>query len=141
MESIIAAAISRIGKQVLHLDFHEFYGENWASFNLDNIESWVESLQQNSVKKPVSIKDFNSLISGDERISNISRKMDIANASINEFVYRNIDVEHVEEVEVIKENIDVIYANETQEMKIQKKMRQLSKRFNLDLCPKVGNIV
>lgn len=38
-ESIIAAAASRIGKSVLHLDPNDFYGGHWASFNLENIKS------------------------------------------------------------------------------------------------------
>lgn len=36
-ESIVAAAASRIGKTVLHLDTNDYYGGTWASFNLENI--------------------------------------------------------------------------------------------------------
>lgn len=42
-ESIIAAAASRIGKSVLHLDSNDFYGGYWASFNLENIKSVQET--------------------------------------------------------------------------------------------------
>ncbi|KAG5680571.1 hypothetical protein PVAND_010068 [Polypedilum vanderplanki] len=35
-ESVIAAATSRVGKTVLHIDQNEFYGGFWASFNLEN---------------------------------------------------------------------------------------------------------
>lgn len=35
----MAAAASRIGKSVLHLDPHDFYGGYWASFNLEAIQS------------------------------------------------------------------------------------------------------
>lgn len=35
----MAAAASRIGKTVLHLDSNEYYGGLWASFNLESIES------------------------------------------------------------------------------------------------------
>lgn len=38
-ESIVAAAASRIGKTVLHLDPNDFYGGYWASFNLEAIQS------------------------------------------------------------------------------------------------------
>ncbi|XP_075166528.1 rab escort protein [Haematobia irritans] len=34
-ESCVAAAASRIGKTVLHIDPNEYYGGSWASFNLD----------------------------------------------------------------------------------------------------------
>lgn len=40
---MIAAAASRIGKTVLHLDPNDFYGAYWASFNLDNIQSLSSS--------------------------------------------------------------------------------------------------
>lgn len=35
-ESVIAAAASRVGKIVLHIDENDFYCGNWASFNLEN---------------------------------------------------------------------------------------------------------
>lgn len=38
-ESIIAAAASRVGKSVLHLDSNDYYGGFWASFNLEAIQS------------------------------------------------------------------------------------------------------
>lgn len=41
-ESIVAAAASRIGKSVLHIDPNEFYGGYWASFNLSSLRSFVE---------------------------------------------------------------------------------------------------
>lgn len=36
-ESIVAAAASRIGKTVLHLDTKEYYGSTWASFNFETL--------------------------------------------------------------------------------------------------------
>lgn len=59
-ESIIAAAASRIGKSVLHLDSNDFYGGYWASFNLENIKtvretsiSGTECIQVNRKKQQV----------------------------------------------------------------------------------------
>ncbi|KAL5288642.1 CHM family protein [Megaselia abdita] len=37
-ESIVAAAASRIGKTVLHIDSNEYYGGQWASFNLEGFQ-------------------------------------------------------------------------------------------------------
>lgn len=42
-ESIIAAAASRVGKTVLHVDENEYYCGYWASFNLDSFMSHLES--------------------------------------------------------------------------------------------------
>ncbi|XP_069068758.1 rab proteins geranylgeranyltransferase component A 1 isoform X1 [Pleurodeles waltl] len=45
-ESIIAAACSRTGKSVLHLDSKSYYGGNWASFTFSGILSWLEEQKQ-----------------------------------------------------------------------------------------------
>uniref|UniRef100_A0A182QBG7 Rab proteins geranylgeranyltransferase component A n=1 Tax=Anopheles farauti TaxID=69004 RepID=A0A182QBG7_9DIPT len=42
-ESIIAAAASRVGKTVLHLDTNEYYGGYWASFNLESFRKYLLS--------------------------------------------------------------------------------------------------
>ncbi|XP_053689630.1 rab proteins geranylgeranyltransferase component A [Sabethes cyaneus] len=41
-ESIVAAAASRIGKTVLHLDCNEYYGGYWASFNLESLRQYAQ---------------------------------------------------------------------------------------------------
>ncbi|XP_069749506.1 rab proteins geranylgeranyltransferase component A 1 isoform X2 [Narcine bancroftii] len=41
-EAIIAAACSRIGKRVLHVDRNNYYGGNWASFSFSGLQSWIE---------------------------------------------------------------------------------------------------
>ncbi|KAG7163905.1 Rab proteins geranylgeranyltransferase component A-like [Homarus americanus] len=42
VECIVAAASARVGKKVLHIDKNDYYGGQWASFTLRNIEQWVE---------------------------------------------------------------------------------------------------
>lgn len=41
--SIIAAACSRIGKSVLHVDKNCYYGDVWASFTFQQLVDWVKS--------------------------------------------------------------------------------------------------
>ncbi|XP_050090713.1 rab proteins geranylgeranyltransferase component A [Anopheles aquasalis] len=41
-ESIVAAAASRIGKTVLHLDTNDYYGAFWASFNLESFRKYLK---------------------------------------------------------------------------------------------------
>ncbi|XP_055372850.1 rab proteins geranylgeranyltransferase component A [Condylostylus longicornis] len=50
-ESIIAAAASRIGKTVLHLDPNEFYGGTWASFNLESFQDFIARVNQKDQNK------------------------------------------------------------------------------------------
>ena len=42
-ESIVAAALSRIGKSVLHIDRNTYYGSRWSSFSLRSLQNWAES--------------------------------------------------------------------------------------------------
>lgn len=50
-ESVIAAAASRVGKTVLHIDENEFYGGFWASFNLESFMSHLENNKEESAIK------------------------------------------------------------------------------------------
>lgn len=44
-ESILSAALSRIGKRVLHLDKKEFYGGLWSTFNFSDFNRWLEEMK------------------------------------------------------------------------------------------------
>lgn len=46
-ESILAAACSRSGQRVLHVDSRSYYGGNWASFSFTGLLSWLKGYQQN----------------------------------------------------------------------------------------------
>lgn len=50
-ESIIAAAASRVGKTVLHVDENEYYCGYWASFNLESFVSHLESSRNDESMK------------------------------------------------------------------------------------------
>lgn len=56
-ESIIAAAASRVGKSVLHIDENEFYGGFWSSFNLENFMSHLTKNQLDESNKPLKIRN------------------------------------------------------------------------------------
>ncbi|CAG8459115.1 5254_t:CDS:10 [Funneliformis mosseae] len=45
VESILAGALARIGKSVLHLDSNEYYGGSWTSFNFQELLDWAQLLQ------------------------------------------------------------------------------------------------
>ncbi|KAJ7310286.1 hypothetical protein JRQ81_007187 [Phrynocephalus forsythii] len=45
-ESIIAAACSRSGQRVLHVDWRSYYGGNWASFSFSGLLSWIKENQE-----------------------------------------------------------------------------------------------
>lgn len=37
----MAAAAARVGKSVLHLDTHDYYGGNWAAFQLESFRKII----------------------------------------------------------------------------------------------------
>uniref|UniRef100_A0A4W4DNB7 Rab proteins geranylgeranyltransferase component A n=1 Tax=Electrophorus electricus TaxID=8005 RepID=A0A4W4DNB7_ELEEL len=41
-ESVLAAACSRVGQKVLHLDRRNYYAGNWASFTFNSLLSWIQ---------------------------------------------------------------------------------------------------
>ncbi|CRK21957.1 hypothetical protein BN1708_003538 [Verticillium longisporum] len=45
-QSLLALALSRSGKQILHLDPNEYYGGNEAALTLQEAEAWIEQLQK-----------------------------------------------------------------------------------------------
>ncbi|KAL8573462.1 hypothetical protein ACOMHN_032476 [Nucella lapillus] len=45
-ETLLAAAFSRIGLSVLHLDRNAYYSGSWASFSLKSVSDWIKEQQK-----------------------------------------------------------------------------------------------
>ncbi|OAP57030.1 hypothetical protein AYL99_09143 [Fonsecaea erecta] len=45
-QSLLALALSRSGKKILHVDRHAYYGGDDAGLSLDDTQGWVEDLRQ-----------------------------------------------------------------------------------------------
>ncbi len=43
-ESVVAAAASRVGHSVLHIDPNNYYGDVWAAFTFDGLQDWIGEL-------------------------------------------------------------------------------------------------
>lgn len=144
-ESIIAAALSRVGKSVLHLDINEHYGGDWASFNLENLEIWIENLKNNSINSLDNQfkNDFNI---SDEIIVPVKIKQNIDNIVHNKYITKvnELNVKEEKENENIEDKVHETSFDGSQNKSIisllalKDKMIKQSKRFNLDLCPKVN---
>uniref|UniRef100_A0A287CU85 Rab proteins geranylgeranyltransferase component A n=1 Tax=Ictidomys tridecemlineatus TaxID=43179 RepID=A0A287CU85_ICTTR len=102
-ESIIAAACSRSGQRVLHVDSRNYYGGNWASFSFSGLLSWLKEYQENN-----DIVIDNSLwqeqiLENEEAIA-LSRK-DKTIQHVEVFCYASQDLhEYVEEAGALKKN-------------------------------------
>lgn len=51
VESIVAAACSRIGKNVLHLDSSDHYGGLWASYNFDGLQKFIKEVNSDQKRQ------------------------------------------------------------------------------------------
>ncbi|XP_062440828.1 rab proteins geranylgeranyltransferase component A 1 isoform X3 [Rhea pennata] len=95
-ESIIAAACSRSGQRVLHVDSKNYYGGNWASFSFSGLLSWIKENQQ---KTDVigECEDWRKLILENEEIISLN-KTDKTIQHVEDFCFSNQDLsEDVEE--------------------------------------------
>lgn len=45
-QSLLALALSRSGKKVLHIDRNPYYGGSEAAFSLQEAENWVSQVNQ-----------------------------------------------------------------------------------------------
>lgn len=84
-ESIIAAALSRIGLRVLHLDRNDSYGGDWGSFNFSALEQWISVLKGPS-QSQTKHTDLASLLSTDEKPLLLPQESSTI-SNIQEFVY------------------------------------------------------
>ncbi|XP_065368475.1 rab proteins geranylgeranyltransferase component A [Calliphora vicina] len=112
-ESCVAAAASRIGKTVLHIDPNEYYGGSWASFNLDAYNTFLHQSQD---------------CGNNNEIRNTKCEWHIP-----------AEVEDVAESPEENENVNLTddMKSKTQEQWSVDKLMKLSRKFNLDLCPKI----
>lgn len=51
VESIVAAACSRIGKNVLHLDSSDHYGGLWASYNFEGLQKFIKEVTSDPTRQ------------------------------------------------------------------------------------------
>lgn len=90
-ESILAAACSRSGQRVLHLDARSYYGGNWASFTFSGLLSWLKEGQQSSDIGDGSTALWQDLIQETEGAIALQRKDEtIQHAEV--FCYASQDV-------------------------------------------------
>ncbi|KAK7097444.1 rab proteins geranylgeranyltransferase component A 2-like [Littorina saxatilis] len=67
-ETLLAAAFSRIGLTVLHLDRNDYYSGSWASFSLRQIPGWIEGQKKaQCYASEVNEEKLSSLLKEGER--------------------------------------------------------------------------
>uniref|UniRef100_A0A3B4X242 CHM Rab escort protein n=1 Tax=Seriola lalandi dorsalis TaxID=1841481 RepID=A0A3B4X242_SERLL len=69
-ESVVAAACSRVGQRVLHLDRKSYYAANWASFTFNGLLTWIQ--QHHEESQPEEVQDWSSLLREGEELIYLS---------------------------------------------------------------------
>lgn len=81
-ESAVAAAASRIGKTVLHVDPNDFYGSCWASFNLENLQSFLSNNIVTETNEIAFTKQIWFIPAGEEGETHSTNEADWTQASV-----------------------------------------------------------
>lgn len=129
-ESILAAAASRIGKTVLHLDSNDYYGGLWASFNLEGIETLANN---NKCSRPsANVNVNNGTITLDPNVNFV-----IENAELEWRIPANaLEIGNKTDDEKIDEQTEE-RNDELENTWTRDKVMHDFRKFNIDLTPKV----
>ncbi|EYC05587.1 hypothetical protein Y032_0081g1462 [Ancylostoma ceylanicum] len=122
-ESIIAAACSRSGLSVLHLDRNKFYGGDWSSFNLSTINDWVEQ-QKKASEAEADVSKYKDKVTDGETLVALGNRKTV----------RNVQQEWLP----ASESMTTVDKGDTSEQKTVKEAVEAEwRRFSIDLVPKV----
>lgn len=155
-ESIVAAAVSRIGKKVLHMDGNEYYGGMWAAFNFDGLQKWIaECKKEDEVSSPpptptIQLQDGETVVPVGSQIKtvlNIAEKWYIAEELGERQLKDTKDMqigtsesgggESGVEGETKDEGSEGGKAVTESKHWSQNKLKSSYRKFNLDLAPKL----
>ncbi|XP_058515232.1 rab proteins geranylgeranyltransferase component A 1 [Ochotona princeps] len=102
-ESIIAAACSRSGQRVLHVDSRSYYGGNWASFSFSGLLSWIKENQENNDTANESSPWQEHVLENEEAIALSQKDKTIQHVEV--FCYASQDLhDEVEEAGALQKN-------------------------------------
>nr|XP_057942599.1 rab proteins geranylgeranyltransferase component A 1 isoform X2 [Doryrhamphus excisus] len=92
-ESVVAAACSRVGQRVLHLDTRSYYAAKWASFTFNTLLTWIERHQEQSQGDEVQDQDWSSLLEEGEEPICVSKTDSASITNLQVFCYTSEDHE------------------------------------------------
>ncbi|XP_029956715.1 rab proteins geranylgeranyltransferase component A 1 [Salarias fasciatus] len=93
-ESVVAAACSRVGQRVLHLDRRSHYAAAWASFTFNGLLSWIQQHHEESL--PEAAPDWSSLLQEGEELIYLSGSDSGFIANLQVFCYTSEEDEEEE---------------------------------------------
>uniref|UniRef100_A0A3P8NF17 Rab proteins geranylgeranyltransferase component A n=1 Tax=Astatotilapia calliptera TaxID=8154 RepID=A0A3P8NF17_ASTCA len=93
--SVVAAACSRVGQRVLHVDRRSYYAANWASFTFNALLTWIQEHQAESLSEEV--QDRSSLVEEGEELIYLSGSDSASISNLQVFCYISEEAEEEEE--------------------------------------------
>uniref|UniRef100_A0A673BNH9 Rab proteins geranylgeranyltransferase component A n=1 Tax=Sphaeramia orbicularis TaxID=375764 RepID=A0A673BNH9_9TELE len=130
-ESVVAAACSRVGQRVLHLDRQSYYASNWASFTFNGLLTWIQEQQAES--QPDEVQDWSGQVEEGEDLIYLSQS-DSSSISNLQVFYEGAEPE-------ADQPCPSADPNQSEPVKKKKiSLAQLVKegrRFNIDLVSKL----
>lgn len=130
VESIVAAAAARIGKQVLHIDKNKYYGQHWATFNYDDVQQWLAE-QDVDVATPSRNPEGNLKFLGTEESKRLI-------TDVRQEWYAGVIAKPKENKKSDEDTPDEGPTTETLTAEETKaKLASFSRKFNIDLAPKL----
>ncbi|XP_035771769.1 rab proteins geranylgeranyltransferase component A 1, partial [Neolamprologus brichardi] len=93
-ESVVAAACSRVGQRVLHVDRRSYYAANWASFTFNALLTWIQEHQAESLSEEV--QDRSSLVEEGEELIYLSGSDSASISNLQVFCYVSEEAEEEE---------------------------------------------
>ncbi|XP_032432462.1 rab proteins geranylgeranyltransferase component A 1 [Xiphophorus hellerii] len=100
-ESVVAAACSRVGQRVLHLDRRSYYAANWASFTFNGLLTWIQ--EQNEEPKPEEVRDWSGLTEEGEELIHLSQADSASITNLQVFSYASEEEEEEEAANTTEE--------------------------------------
>nr|XP_046266484.1 rab proteins geranylgeranyltransferase component A 1 [Scatophagus argus] len=96
-ESVVAAAFSRVGQRVLHVDRRSYYAANWASFTFNGLLTWIQEHHEES--QPEEAQDWSSLLEEGEELICLSNSDSASITNLQVFCFTSEEDEEEEEEE------------------------------------------
>ena len=145
-ESIVAAAAARNGHTVLHLDDNGYYGGDWAAFNMEGIQEWINKEETELGKEDDIGKLEEKYAKEGEKIVRLRRSQNRTDVKQEWFVpdqeQENEDEDPTEpDPRTEEEHADVEasprHAKQQRPHWTKKRVNDSSRNFNLDLAPRL----
>ncbi|RIA85677.1 GDP dissociation inhibitor [Glomus cerebriforme] len=147
VESILAGALAKTGKSVLHLDTNEYYGGSWTSFNFRELLDWAQLLQGHVEESSGNCQE--TYFEGKKALpTNFSKIRRQAYSTIEYEIYATLkqtdnaeeseESQHKREQNTSEETIHHVSTGLTNpERETLTTLLKESRQYNLDIAPKI----